>query len=141
MNTKPVQKRTTAREVVYKYIFARFFNGEDPSLYRNLIEESKLEQDGKKFADSLLKTILAHYDELLSEIENLVEGYKLDRIYSADKCSLLMGIAELKYLDTPKAVVIDQVVSLAGIYSTDKSVDFVNGVLGKYVRENLWVQL
>ena len=138
MITKPGQKRATAREVVYKYIFARFFNGEDPSLYSNLIEESNLEPDGNNFADSLLKCIRTHYDELLSEIENLVEGYKLNRIYSADKCSLLMGIAELKYFDTPKAVVIDQVVSLAGIYSTDKSVDFVNGVLGKYVRENIW---
>ena len=130
------QKRTLAREIVYKYLFARFFNGEDPHLYRVLADEAKLDGEGKKFADNLLKCILEHHDELLSEIENLVVGYKLDRIYSADKCSLMLGIAELKYFDTPKAVVIDQVVSLSGVYSTDKSVDFVNGVLAKYVKEN-----
>lgn len=135
-NNNNGQNRTIAREVVYKYIFSRFFNGEDPTLYRGLIEEAKLEGETKQFADSLLKCILTHYDEVLSEIENIVEGYKLERIYPTDKCSLLMGITELKYFDTPKAVVIDQVVSLAGVYSTDKSVDFVNGVLAKYLKEN-----
>ena len=135
-NTNHGQNRTVAREVVYKYIFARFFNGEDPTLYRVLADEAKLEGESKKFADALLKCILTHHDEVLAEIENIVEGYKLERIYSTDKCSLLMGITELKYFDTPQAVVIDQVVSLAGVFSTDKSVDFVNGVLAKYVKEN-----
>ena len=46
-----------------------------------------------------------------------------------------MAIAELKYMDTPVAVVIDEAVVLAGTYSTDKSVDFVNGVLAKYAAD------
>jgi N utilization substance protein B len=127
--------RSTAREVVYKYLFSRNFNGEDPKLYRALCEDSTLNSDDKSFADALLKTILNNYDSLLKTVEDIVEGYKLDRIFTTDKCSLIMGIAELKFFDTPKAVVIDEVVSLAGIYSTDKSVDFVNGVLAKFVKD------
>ena len=137
MSNKPVQMRTLAREVVYKYLFSRTFNGEDPALYRSLCADLKLDEDGKKFADTLLKCIIKNNDEILSIIEGIVEGYKMERIYTADKCSLIMGIAELKYLDTPKAVVIDQVVSLSGIYSTDKSVDFVNAILAKFAKENL----
>ena len=132
--------RSTAREVVYKYLFSRNFNGEDPNLYRALLEDSSIKNEDKTFADALLKSILNNYDELLNEVEKVVEGYKLDRIYTTDKCSLIMGIAELKYFDTPKAVVIDEVVSLAGVYSTDKSVDFVNGVLAKYVKDLLWAR-
>ena len=136
MSNKPVQMRTLAREVVYKYLFSRAFNGEDPSLYRSLSAESKLDEEGKKFADSLLKCIIKNNEEILSIIEGIVEGYKMERIYTADKCSLIMGIAELTYFDTPTAVVIDQVVSLSGIYSTDKSVDFVNAILAKYAKDN-----
>ena len=127
--------RSAAREVVFKYIFSRNFNGEDPALYRSLCEEFKLKGDSKIFADKLLKTVISHNDEILKEIESLVVGYKLDRIYNADRCLLVMAIAELKYMDTPVAVVIDEAVVLAGTYSTDQSVDFVNGVLAKYAAD------
>jgi len=133
---KPGQKRSLARETVYKYLFARNFNGEDAVLYRALSEEAGLSGESKSFSDSLLKTILSHFDEILNTVENIVEGYKLDRIYTADKCALIMAIAELNYFDTPKPVVIDEVVSLASTYSTEKSSDFVNGVLAKYIKEN-----
>ena len=122
--------RSASREVVFKYIFSRNFNGEDPALYRSLCEEFKLKGDSKIFADKLLKTVISHNDEILKEIESLVVGYKLDRIYNADRCLLVMAI-----VDTPVAVVIDEAVVLAGTYSTDKSVDFVNGVLAKYAAD------
>ncbi len=127
--------RSTAREVVFKYIFSRNFNGEDPSLYRALCEEYKLKGESRIFCDKLLKAVISQHDETLKEISNLVVGYKLDRIYNADRCLLEMAIVELKNFDTPVPVVIDEAVVLAGTYSTDKSVDFVNGVLAKYAAD------
>ena len=134
--SKPGQKSSLARETVYKYLFARNFNGEDPKLYRVLSEEAGLNGESKAFADSLLKSVISHYDTLLQKVESIVDGYKLERIYTTDKCALVLAIAELTYFDTPKPVVIDEMVSLSSIYSTEKSSDFVNGVLAKYIKEN-----
>ena len=44
-----------------------------------------------------------------------------------------MAMAEMKYIDDVPAVVsIDEAVGLARKYSTEKSVGYVNGVLGSY---------
>ena len=73
--------------------------------------------------------------EIISEIEKFSIGYKIDRIFSTDKCALLIGIAELNYFkDIPQIVVIDEAVKLARKYSTEKSVNFVNGILAKYIK-------
>ena len=72
----------------------------------------------------------------LDKISQLSVGYKLNRIFATDKCALLIGMAELDgYPQTPVAVVIDESVKLAARYSTEKSTDFVNGILAEYARE------
>lgn len=125
--------RSAAREIVYKYLFSYSFKREDDALlYRTLIEESKIGSETKAFCDALLKAALKNYDATLKKIEGLVEGYKTERIYSTDRMALLMAITELDEFDTPRAVVIDEAVNLSAKYSTEKSVDFVNGVLAKY---------
>ncbi len=49
-----------------------------------------------------------------------------------DRALLRVGCYELLYSpDTPKAVVINEAVELAGRFSTDDSGRFVNGVLSK----------
>ena len=67
--------------------------------------------------------------------ENLSISYKLNRIHNADKCTILLGMAELDtFIDTPIPVVIDEAVKIAAKYSTENSTDFVNGILGQYAK-------
>ncbi len=126
--------RSVARDVVFKCLFSQLFNPSDEGLFDVLAKE--LNSDDKDFA----KTLLTHANEnqtAYSElIDDIAEGYNYKRIYNADKCALLIGISELNaYPDTPIPVVIDEAVKLARIYSTEKSTDFVNGILARYVRE------
>ncbi len=125
--------RSQAREAVFKFIFSQLFNPDDEGLFTVLVKE--LNDDDKSFATELLSAINNGKEEYLGVIEDLAVGYKLSRLYNADKCALLIGIAELNaFKQTPIAVVINEAVNLSAKFSTENSTNFVNGVLSEYVR-------
>ena len=126
--------RSQARESVFKFIFSRLFNPSDEGLFAVLTKD--LNENDKQFAEELLSAVDKDYDAYLLDVEKLAVGYKLNRLYNADKCALIIGMAELKHFpQTPVAVVIDEAVSLAEKFSTENSTDFVNGILAEYIRE------
>lgn len=126
--------RSQARETVFKYLFSRLFNPDDEGLFVVLTKE--LNDLDKEFANELLKGVLDNEERLLESISNLSIGYKLNRLRNADKCALLLGMAELdNFKDTPTAVIIDETVNLVSKYSTENSMDFVNGILAQYAKE------
>lgn len=126
--------RTLAREAVFKYNYSKLFNLDDEGLFDVLIKD--FNDEDKKFASSLNDAIQNNKEEFLNELDVIVERYKIDRILSSDKCIILLGMAEaLIYPDTPKPVIVDEAVKLASKFSTEKSPDFVNGILAKYIKE------
>ncbi|MBQ8197625.1 MAG: hypothetical protein IJZ73_06170 [Clostridia bacterium] len=126
--------RSLARETVFKFLYSQLFNPSDEGLFTVLAKE--LNDDDKSFAQNLIKIINENESEFLDKISQLSVGYKLNRIFATDKCALLIGMAELKgYPETAVAVVIDESVKLAAKYSTEKSTDFVNGILAEYAKE------
>ena len=127
--------RSLARETVFKFIFSQLFNPCDGELFTLLKREAKLNANDCDFADNLLKAIDSNVDRYLSNISSLSNRFELNRIFNADKCALLIGMAELEnFKDTPVAVIIDEAVTLSGKFSTEKSTDFVNGILSEYAK-------
>lgn len=125
--------RSLAREAVFKYIYSRLFNKNDEGLFDVLCRE--LNQQDKDFAKQLLDHVDANEGKYLESIESIVTSYKLNRVYSADKCVILMGMAELdNFPQTDTAVIIDESVNLVAKYSSENSTDFVNGVLAEYAK-------
>lgn len=123
--------RSLARETVFKFLYSQLFNPSDEGLFTVLAKE--LNEDDKSFAENLVKVINENQNEYLDIISQLAVGYKLNRIFATDKCALLIGMAELNaYHETPVPVVIDEAVKLAAKFSTEKSTDFVNGILAEY---------
>ena len=54
----------------------------------------------------------------------------------ADKCAILIGMAELENMvNTDVPVIIDEAVKLCAKFSAERSTDFVNGILAQYSRE------
>lgn len=125
--------RSLAREVVFKYIFSRLFNQGDEGLFDILLVSEKLNNDDRVFADSLLKAVDKKIDDYFDLIGKMAVGYKLTRVINADKCAIVIGMAEMdEFKATPIPVVINEAVNLASKYSTEKSADFVNGILAAY---------
>ena len=126
--------RSLAREAVFKYIFSRLFNRNDEGLFNLLIKD--LSDEDKQFALDLLNEIIDNDNFYLDTISNLSHNFKLDRVINADKCAILVGMAELtKFPDTPIAIVVDEAIKLSVKYSTESSAYFVNGVLAEFIKE------
>jgi transcription antitermination protein NusB len=71
-------------------------------------------------------------DEILAEY---AEGWTVDRMPDVDRAVLRLGVYELLWRsDVPDAVAIDEAVELAKTLSTDESPRFVNGVLGRVLK-------
>jgi N utilization substance protein B len=77
----------------------------------------------------------AAIDQLLSDYS---ESWTLDRMPGVDRAVLRIGLYELLWAaDVPDAVAIDEAVELAKLLSTDESPKFVNGILGRVLRDQL----
>ena len=75
------------------------------------------------------------FDLYLEKIESYTPSYRSDRIFAADKSAIMLGMAEFdNFKQTPVPVIINEAVNLSAKYSTEKSTDFVNGVLAEYVK-------
>ena len=128
--------RRKSRECAFKIIFAGLFGGDGgPSFRRGVYKAFGLDEEEIAYADTLLALSEEHREELLAEIDAHAVGFSAARVFPADKSLLLLAMAEMRYTDVPAAVAIDEAVSLAREYSTEKSAGFVNGVLASFATE------
>ena len=129
--------RSAARECVLKYLYAQFMNEENNSkLFDLLVNDEKLSMEDQAFAHALLEAVEENKAVLLEEISALSVGFKLERLYEIDKCAILIGMAEIGFMnDIPFIVSVNEAVNLVAKYSTEKSTGFVNGILAEYGRK------
>ena len=124
--------RRDSREAVYKILYSELFNSDIYENFENSVyDEQNLSQEDRVFANQLLQKIRENKEDINQIISSLAKGYNFDRIYSTDKCALMLGVCELKYFDDiPSIVSIDEALFLVRKYSTEESLNFVNGILG-----------
>ena len=122
-------KRTNARELAFKTIYAKFFNADDG-------EELEIaDKDSLEFISKILKTFAQNYEAINTIISENLKGYTIQRLYKIDLAIITLAVIELKFIkETPKEVVINEAVELAKKYSTEKSPKFINGVLADIVK-------
>lgn len=130
--------RRDSREAAYKVIYAENFNAAaDADFIVEVYKEHALSDADVKFADKLIAAVRNNKSEIEEIISKHVEGYKIERLYSTDKCALMLAVAEMKYFDDIPAVVsIDEALYLVRKYSTDESLKFVNGILASFKRSS-----
>jgi len=86
----------------------------------------------RDFGRELLKYVLNHNEELEKTLAPLIENWDIDRVAFIDMILIKMSVAEMLIFPTiPTKVSINEYVELTKAYSTDKSKDFVNGILDK----------
>ncbi len=64
-----------------------------------------------------------------SEINQVMEGWKLSRLPRIDRDILRIAFVDINFLNTPVAVACDEAVNLANKYSDTQGRKFINGVL------------
>ena len=130
--------RNAAREAALNIIFAEQFNTDCLDvLKKRVFKQFKLEkEEDVLFALDLVAAVEEHRQELIEGIEEACHHYKENRINPMDKSVLLIAMAEIKYFDEiPPVVSASEATNLAKKYSTEKSADFVNGVLAGVINK------
>lgn len=126
--------RKKSRDYAFKMIFENFFH--EPEIEMDFDdEELTIAEEDKTFANELFCGVNSHYAEIMDIIKENTTSYDVERIYKIDLAILVLAVYEIKFDgSSPKEVIINEAVSLAKKYSTEKSFSFINGVLAKVVR-------
>ena len=129
--------RSKARKRAVDLIYEADLRGADP--VSTLAERVALADPPiSDYTIELIEGVAEHraaIDQLLTDYS---EGWTLDRMPGVDRAVLRIGLYELLWAaDVPDAVAIDEAVELAKLLSTDESPKFVNGILGRVLRDQL----
>lgn len=105
--------------------------GDVPHILDTLVRP-KLPQDAatRAFAELLLVRTLDHADEADALIVRHADNWDLTRIALIDRILLRMAVCEFScFEDIPPKVTINEAIDIAKRFSTDKSGQFINGIL------------
>ena len=90
----------------------------------------------KEFGESLLHKVQDADEELLGIIEPSLKNWDAERVAVLDMIILKMALAEFLYFSSiPTKVTLNEFVEISKLYSTDKSKDFVNGILDRLLKK------
>lgn len=128
-------QRRQSRENAFLVLFSSAFGGED-------IQESialSREVDEYAMDDFGEKTVLdyqAHAEEIDTLIEERLQGWTFGRLPKVSLALLRLAVSEILYGDEKlPSVTINEVVELAKKYGDENDYQFINGLLGKLVKD------
>lgn len=88
-----------------------------------------------EFVKDLVYGVITYKDELDVVANKYMKDWSIDRIDKSGQAILRMAIYELKYMDTPEIVVINEAIELAKKYSDESVKNIINAVLDKIIKE------
>jgi len=89
-----------------------------------------------EFGEVLLEKVVNDNDELLAIIEPALKNWDADRVAVIDMIILKMALSELlSFPSIPTKVTLNEFVEISKLYSTDKSKDFINGILDRLMKQ------
>ena len=124
-------RRRIVREKVVQALYAHEISGDpvDHVIECNLTTLQK-NREAFEFASRLVIKTVENEVPIDKIIKEKVENWDFSRIAILDRVILRMAICELLYFkEIPPKVSMDEAIELAKLFSTEKSGQFVNGVL------------
>jgi N utilization substance protein B len=130
-------RRRIIREKVLQALYAHELTGDPPEhVIGNHIDGFEENSQAFEFAKRLVIESIRHRNRIDKVIRGKVANWDFKRIALLDRLILRMAICELIYFDEiPPKVTMNEAIELAKLFSTEKSSQFVNGVLDAVVDE------
>ena len=88
-----------------------------------------------EFVKDIVFGVITYKDELDTTINKYLNNWTIDRLDKSGANILRMSLYELKYMDTPEIVVINEAIELAKKYCDEAVRKIINAVLDKYINE------
>lgn len=132
------QTRSEARIEAFKLIFQTDVNNEDVDfLFEHMLSETPKSADNIEYIKTAVLGVIDKKEELDEDIKNnLVSGWKIDRITKVSLAVLRLAIFEIKYIDdVPTNVAINEAVEIEKKFDNPDNSAFVNGVLAGFIKK------
>ncbi len=128
--------RKEERELAFILVFEKIFN--DDLSVREIVDaalEAELIEDNI-FAVSLAQMTSEHSDEFDAIIAENSVGWRVERLPKVSLAILRLALCEMLYVESiPVKVSANEAVELAKKFGTKDDASFINGILGKVIRE------
>lgn len=132
--------RRKSREIAMKLLFEMSIKKENYNeIYENFKENTDMDlQDiDMEYVFRVLKGVEENQKTIDDKIEENLINWKLNRVSKIDLAILRTSTYEIFYEDDiPDKVSVNEGIELAKKYSDEKSFQFINGVLGKMIKNN-----
>jgi N utilization substance protein B len=132
--------RRKARELALQMLFQRDMAGNEPSSIIETFEDlQRVRPNVREFAEKVFLGTVEKMPEIDEIISAQADNWRLERMAAVDRNIIRMSIFELMFVEgTPKLVIIDEAIEIAKKFGTEKSSQFINGILdGILKRYNL----
>ena len=132
-----IMTRKEERELAFTLIFEKIFNDElsIQEIVENAVEARLIEEN--TFAFSVAQLTYENCEEIDRLINENSVGWRVERLPKVSLAILRLALCEILYVPSvPTGVSINEAVELAKKFATQEDASFINGILGKYVREN-----
>ena len=88
-----------------------------------------------EFVKDLVYGVITSEEEIDTIANTYLKDWKINRLDKTGAAILRMAIYELKYMETPPIVVINEAIELAKKYTDEDLVKMINAVLDKFMKE------
>lgn len=137
---KVKNSRSTAREIAFKLVFEDMFGTSTAQsmlgvLFDEDVNWNDINDENKEYIEWARQSTKEHQEDVDKVISEFAKGWTIDRMNRVDVSILRLAITEIMFReDVTSAIAINEAVELAKKYSTDEAPQFINGILGAYVR-------
>jgi len=132
--------RRKARELALQMLYQHDKSGNPPDTNLSTFEElQKSKPNTREFATRVFKGTVENLAKIDGMIVAQADNWRIERMAVVDRNIIRMSIYEfLHENDTPRLVIIDEAIEIAKKFGTQKSSQFINGILdGILKRYNL----
>jgi transcription antitermination protein NusB len=129
-----MSRRSRAREIALQALFQEDLNPENSLSNLGAFLAARLQDDDQReFAKQLVLGVKRNQAELDALVAEKAEHWSVSRMPATDRNLLRLGAFEIRFMDTPDRVAINEAVELAKRYGTANSPQFINGILDKLI--------
>jgi N utilization substance protein B len=132
--------RRKARELALQMLYQYDLSGNPPQQIVDTFEElQKSKPNTREFATKIFQGTIDNLAKIDEMIVDQADNWRIARMAVVDRNIIRMSIYELlEESETPKLVIIDEAIEIGKKFGTQKSSQFINGILdGILKRYNL----
>ncbi|MEG2541674.1 MAG: transcription antitermination factor NusB [Christensenellaceae bacterium] len=127
--------RETAMKLLYEYSITGELSSDSITNAPDALESELLDEQNMSYINFIIDGFVEKQEEIDKIISENSYAWRIDRIAKVDLAILRLAFYEILYMDSvPTKVAVNEAVELAKKYSAEKSYQYINGLLGGYLK-------